>query len=103
MNLVNQYDEERVNEAATHVCGALRALLHGPRGDTVIFRDSQVSKNGLTNGEAELAICRALNILAMTTTKRMAGFLTERDELDDYVPEMMPNVAPSSDTTIPTA
>ncbi len=78
--MTDDFNEARVTEAAEHIRKKMTAFLEaGPR---TILKDCPAEDNGLTLGETELAIIRALGLMVMDGTQRMFRFQTEVEEHD---------------------
>ena len=77
----DDFNEARVTAAAEHVRKKLTAFIEAVPSD--ILKDCPAWKdNGLTLGEKELAIIRALGLMVMDSTQRMFRFQTEVEEHD---------------------
>ena len=76
----NLFDEARVIEAAEHIRKKLTAYIEADYG--AILDDCPASKNGLTSGELELAVMRALGLLVLDRTQSMLRFRSEVEEDD---------------------
>ncbi len=76
----DDFNEARVTEAAEHIRKKLTAFLEA--GPSAILKDCPAEDNGLTLGEKELAIIRALGLMVMDSTQRMFRFQTEVEEHD---------------------
>ena len=78
----NDFDEARITEAAEHVRKKLDAMFNiESQLRTDLFIDCPVDAKGLTMGEAEVAIIRALGLAVLDGTSRMFRF---RSEVEDY-------------------
>lgn len=80
---VNVYDEKRVTAAADYAYRELFSFIRGGDELSVTIFPSSSDLTDLTNAEAELAIARALNRMAIQVTERMAGLLTKANEDED--------------------
>ena len=80
MVLENDFNEARVSEAAEHVRKKLNASFE-PYAYTIL-RDCPAFKKGLTNSETQLAIIRALGLMVLDGTQRMAKLLREVEEYE---------------------
>ena len=77
----NDFDEIRVMEAAEYVRQKLGQYIEDNRVD--FFKDCRVHENGLTLGEIELGIIRALGLLVLDGTQRMFRFKSEVETDDE--------------------
>ena len=76
--MTDEFNEARVTAAAEHIRKKMTAFLE--KGPSEILKDCPAWKNGLTLGEKELAIIRALGLMVMDGTQRMYRFQTEEDD-----------------------
>ena len=74
----DDFNEARVIEAAEQIRKELTAFVG--TGSSDILKDCPAYENGLTQGETELAIIRALGRMVMDGTQRMFRFQTEEHD-----------------------